>query len=295
MAWPYLALLALNVLGLALAVPRYLIWNVNHPGTVVLNAVWTLYNIIILSVATAVALETQQRRTSVRLGIETPFMMLCDDGHVVAGNTIDISMSGAQVRLAQPCSLRSTDLIRFALTSSTADCLFTGTVVENDGVNLRVAFDELTLEQETLLTRLVYSRADSWLDWRSTRNRDRPLQSLFLIVRVAFHGFALALRLLLPKTRRRDIAGEDEFGLAGKIKISSSGLRVPVLAFLLFLLLVPGLRSQARTVAPKRTCAVPHPPLKVSQKRCSCLRLLSRGTLLFTRSPPRSISHSALC
>ena len=130
-AWPYSALLGLNVLGLVAAVPRYFVWNADHPGTVILNVVWTLYNIIILSVTTAVALESPQRRTSVRVNMKTPFMMLRGDGHVISGNTVDISMSGIQVKLSQPCSLRVTDSIHFNLSSSTADCLFTGKVVGN--------------------------------------------------------------------------------------------------------------------------------------------------------------------
>ncbi len=257
-AWPYLALLGLNVLGLVAAVPRYFVWNADHPGTVILNVVWTLYNIIILSVTTAVALESPQRRTSVRVNMETPFMMLRGDGHVISGNTVDISMSGIQVKLSQPCSLRVTDSIHFNLSSSTADCLFTGKVVGNEGVNLRVVFDTFTLEQETELTRLVYSRADSWLDWRSTRKRDRPLRSFLMIVRISIHGFALALRF--PFTKSTAAAVQVPEPISHKeMSINASATGTGLTLLLLCCLLIPSARSHAQKAshsAPKASVAL---------------------------------------
>ena len=72
-AVPYLVLLGLNILGPLVAMPRYFFWNADRPGTVVLNAIWTVYNIMILSVSTAVALESKQRRADVRVEVEAGF------------------------------------------------------------------------------------------------------------------------------------------------------------------------------------------------------------------------------
>lgn len=47
-------MLLLNGLGLAMVVPRYRYWNVDHRGTVLMNVAWTLFNIIILGVTVAV-------------------------------------------------------------------------------------------------------------------------------------------------------------------------------------------------------------------------------------------------
>jgi cellulose synthase (UDP-forming) len=64
MARPFLVLLLLNLIGLGLAVMRYLYWNTDHRDTVIVNAIWVLFNMIILGVTVAVCLEKRQRRGS---------------------------------------------------------------------------------------------------------------------------------------------------------------------------------------------------------------------------------------
>ena len=54
-AQPFLILLIFNMAGLLIAVPRFFIWDRDRPGTVLMNVVWCLFNIIILGVTTAVA------------------------------------------------------------------------------------------------------------------------------------------------------------------------------------------------------------------------------------------------
>ena len=40
---------------------------------------------------------------------------------------------------------------------------------------LRVAFENLTIEEQEVLTIALYSRADSWLGWGESRESDRLL------------------------------------------------------------------------------------------------------------------------
>ncbi len=85
-AQPFLFLLGLNILGILCAIPRFIqfpsttlpfpmsILNVpammydgDRPGTIVMNLIWVLFNMVILGVATAVGWESQQRRQTVRV------------------------------------------------------------------------------------------------------------------------------------------------------------------------------------------------------------------------------------
>jgi cellulose synthase (UDP-forming) len=59
-ALPLILLLGVNITGLVMAGQRYAA-DVAHRDTVVMNALWTIYNIVILSVAASVALERRQR------------------------------------------------------------------------------------------------------------------------------------------------------------------------------------------------------------------------------------------
>ena len=78
-AQPFIVLLAFNMLGLLMVIPRFLhvpglgwLWDGTHPGTIITNALWTLFNIVILSVCIAVAREARQTRQHVRINFAAP-------------------------------------------------------------------------------------------------------------------------------------------------------------------------------------------------------------------------------
>jgi cellulose synthase (UDP-forming) len=85
-ALPLLCLLALNVAGLVMGWHRYGT-DPAHRDTVIMNVLWTIYNIVIISVATSVALERRQRRSEVRVDVQVPLTLITPDGDRVAGTT----------------------------------------------------------------------------------------------------------------------------------------------------------------------------------------------------------------
>jgi cellulose synthase (UDP-forming) len=66
-AQPFLIMLMFNIAGLLVAIPRFLIWDRERPGTVLMNVIWCIFNIIILGVCTAVARELRGWLTAPRL------------------------------------------------------------------------------------------------------------------------------------------------------------------------------------------------------------------------------------
>src|SRR5581483_449892 len=91
--------LALNILGLVLAVPRYLYWNAEHRGTVLMNATWTIFNIIILGVTIAVCYERKQRRNAVRIAARIP-VKVTGNGATLNAFSQNVSSSGMALLLA---------------------------------------------------------------------------------------------------------------------------------------------------------------------------------------------------
>src|SRR5208283_2155841 len=90
-AQPFLVMLFFNILGLIFAIPRFFVWDVDRRGTVLMNVMWCLFNIVILGVCIAVARELQQRRTTVRVGVVAPLVVTLPGGKTVTGETVDIS------------------------------------------------------------------------------------------------------------------------------------------------------------------------------------------------------------
>ncbi len=208
-AQPFLVLLVLNFLGVLAAIPRYIhvpflnfMWDGTHPGTIVMNLIWTVFNIIILGVATAVAWESQQRRQTVRVSMSVPADVVLVDGTVAQGMTADLSSGGVRLQIDRSFTALPGDAVKLVFPVLDGDATLPATVISADGRSLRAQFDPLTLQEEEALTMILYSRADTWLGWGEAREADRPLVSLGRILQLSMRGLGQTARGIL-KTRKK--------------------------------------------------------------------------------------------
>ncbi len=75
-------------------------WH-DHPGTIAMNAFWTLFNMIIVGTANAVAFESRQLRTDVRIDMHMPVEVRLPDGRSVFGESVNMSLGGASIELEE--------------------------------------------------------------------------------------------------------------------------------------------------------------------------------------------------
>ncbi|SNS48961.1 cellulose synthase (UDP-forming) [Granulicella rosea] len=206
-AQPFLVMMIFNIIGLIIAIPRffhiyvpflgYYFYDGTHPGTIVMNVVWTIFNMIILGVATAVAWESQQRRQTVRVNMSVPADVILADGTVVQGTTIDLSSGGVSMTMDRPYTAAAGESIKLVFPVLDGDAMLPATIIHAGSGDLRAQFDPLTLQEEESLTMVLYSRADTWLGWGEAREIDRPLKSLGRILQLSIHGFARTFRGLM--------------------------------------------------------------------------------------------------
>jgi cellulose synthase (UDP-forming) len=211
-AQPFLVMIFLNVCGLLMAIPRYfyiplwplsIAWDGTHPGTIVMNLIWTMFNIVVLGVATAVAWESQQRRQTVRVQMSVPADVVMADGTVVQGATADLSTGGVRINVDRSFTALPGEAIKLVFPVLDGDATLPATVVSADGRSLRAQFDPLTLQEEEALTMVLYSRADTWLGWGESRETDHPMQSLGRIFKISMHGLNITARgLMAPKKKK---------------------------------------------------------------------------------------------
>ncbi|MGD0731252.1 MAG: cellulose biosynthesis cyclic di-GMP-binding regulatory protein BcsB, partial [Terracidiphilus sp.] len=207
-ALPFVILLLLNLAGLALAVPRFFIWDHDRPGTVLMNAAWCCFNVIILGVCIAVAREMRQMRSNVRIDLVTPLMARLPDGRLIAGETIDMSSGGASIRFAEDLDCFPQTQVRLIFPLPALDSELRATVVSSEGSVLRVHFEDLTIPEQEALTMVLYSPADSWLGWSESRKSDNVLGSLARILRISLRGLlSVSFSLLTGKDRKARRAG----------------------------------------------------------------------------------------
>ncbi len=197
-ALPYIVLILLNVIALLIAPIRFFYWNAGHPGTVIMNVVWVLFNMVIVGTANAVAFESKQTRKDVRISLKMPVQIKLPNGKSLFGETADISRGGAWIRSEIPLNLPSSTRVKVIYPLRGQEAEFPAVVVKTEGLNLRLHHAELSLEQEELLTLVLYSGADTWLSRSEFREPDKPMRSFLRLVRLSVKGVWLALTAVVP-------------------------------------------------------------------------------------------------
>jgi cellulose synthase (UDP-forming) len=202
-AQPFLVMLLFNIAGLLIAIPRFFIWDRDRPGTVVMNVLWCCINIIILGVCTAVAREMRQLRTTVRISMVTPVMTTLPDGHVVTGETIDMSSGGTSIRFSEAVDAMPQTKISLAFPLPSVSVDLPAVVISSEGSVLRVRFEDLTIAEQEVLTMVLYSRADSWLGWGESRESDNVMHSMTRIFQISMHGLVSTFQSLFTSKDKR--------------------------------------------------------------------------------------------
>ena len=183
-------LLSLNLAAFGFAITRLLWSNVDNSGALLVNLGWALYNVVILGATTAIAWEARQRRQRVRLDAPIPITMRLSSGKTITGRTANISPAGLAIE-ARGVRVNEGDLVGFSFDGQDSECSFSGRIVRRQHSMLCIEFDRLDTYQEEVLTRALYSRADSWLNWRTQRGSDRPLRSFLQILGISLRALAL--------------------------------------------------------------------------------------------------------
>ena len=205
-ARPYVALILLNVLALAIAPVRFFYWNADHPGTIVMNVLWILFNMVIVGTANAVAFEARQLRSDVRIGSNKPVEVRLPDGRSLFGVSVDMSLGGAMLELEESLPIAANSRIQVIYPQRNGEASFSARALTIEGKNLRLRYEPLSVEDEELLTLVLYADADAWLGRGEERQPDQPLRSFLRLVRLSVRGVGHALVDWIPRRHSPKIA-----------------------------------------------------------------------------------------
>ena len=124
-AKPFGFLLLLNFLGMGMGLHR--VWMEGDPkGVVSVNLVWAFFNTLMLGGALAVARESKQVRSTVRVSTKLPVQILLPNGERVAGRTENLSLGGVVARLVRSDVLERGDNARIAISLGSEEYTFPG-------------------------------------------------------------------------------------------------------------------------------------------------------------------------
>ncbi|TDU30909.1 cellulose synthase (UDP-forming) [Panacagrimonas perspica] len=187
-ALPYIILLLLNLGGFGLGLWRLFTNFGDDADSLVLNLVWTSYNVVILGVCTAVAWEQREIRRAVRVSAELPARVRLPDGTEISARTLDLSEGGTMLRLPRAVSLPLGSRIQVALIPEFDLVWMDADVTRSSNEILAMKFNALSLPQERQLIYAIFGRADAWLHWAERRPPDKVGTSFGNLFRLGLTG-----------------------------------------------------------------------------------------------------------
>jgi cellulose synthase (UDP-forming) len=174
---PYLVLVLLNIIGALLAIPRLFLWNSFEADTVIVNLIWTLFNLTLLGAVLGVAAETRQVRAAHRVSKKMPATLSAGKGTITC-ETEDFSMSGLGLTTYALHELKKADLVTITL-ADTDDVHyeFPAKVVVVRINHIGVVLEDMTIDQQRAYVRCTFASPTAWVDWDKTAQVDHPLSS----------------------------------------------------------------------------------------------------------------------
>ncbi|WP_082363652.1 UDP-forming cellulose synthase catalytic subunit [Pseudomonas versuta] len=188
LAKPYIVLLVLNLCGLIYGLLRLAFGDEGFIVTLLINLAWTLYNLIIISAAVAVASETRQVRVGPRVAAQLPALLTRADGSVIEGVTQDFSQKGMGLRLPPGVSVPHGERVQISLFGNQHVSVFPAVIMFSRGDVLGARFEPLTLRQQSELVRLTFARADTWAATWGSGQVDTPLAALREVSSIGLRG-----------------------------------------------------------------------------------------------------------
>lgn len=202
-ARPYLFLIALNVIGIAMAIPRYFTQS-DPSGVLIVNVIWAFLNMLMLGACVAVSLESKQRRANVRVDTPLTATLLISPEDVHHCRVIDLSEGGLALRSERILHVTAGQEALVVLRSGDEEHRFVVETVRTSENRIHMRFLASDLAHQRAITKLVYARADSWLDWTKDQSRDRILNSLVNVFGIGAHGLWMLPSLFIKRERKAD-------------------------------------------------------------------------------------------
>lgn len=131
--------------------------------TLLLNTVWAGFSLLILIAAISVARERRQLRENIRIVTQMPVTLYFDDGFVVDGITVDISMGGLAAELPEGFSLRDRSITDVSLPMGDETLTIPVDAVRVGNGLVKLRFLPLDMARARHLVRVVMGRADAWV------------------------------------------------------------------------------------------------------------------------------------
>ena len=186
---PYIFLVLLNLVGVAVGIWRYFYGPPTEMLTVVVSMVWVFYNLIVLGGAVAVSVESKQVRRSHRVEMTMPAAIAREDGHLFSCTVQDFSDGGLGIKINGQAQILEGQKVNLLLKRGQQEYVFPTQVARVMGNEVGLKLMPLTTQQHIDFVQCTFARADTWALWQDSYPEDKPLESLLDILKLGFRGY----------------------------------------------------------------------------------------------------------
>lgn len=186
---PYIFLVLLNLVGVLVGIWRYFYGPENEVLTVFVSMAWVFYNMVILGGAVAVSVESKQVRRAHRVEISMPAAIAREDGHLFSCTVHDFSDGGLGIKINGQAQVLEGQKVNLLLKRGQQEYAFPTTVARVIGNQVGLQLMPLTTKQHIDFVQCTFARADTWALWQDSFPEDKPLESLFDILKLGFRGY----------------------------------------------------------------------------------------------------------
>ncbi len=186
---PYIFLVLLNLVGVAVGIWRYFYGPPTEMLTVVVSMVWVFYNLIVLGGAVAVSVESKQVRRSHRVEMTMPAAIAREDGHLFSCTVQDFSDGGLGIKINGQAQILEGQRVNLLLKRGQQEYVFPTQVARVMGNEVGLKLMPLTTQQHIDFVQCTFARADTWALWQDSYPEDKPLESLLDILKLGFRGY----------------------------------------------------------------------------------------------------------
>jgi cellulose synthase (UDP-forming) len=187
-AKPYFVLLVVNIIGFAVGIGRLIWWNTFETQTVVLNLIWTVYNLIIIGASLAVSLESRQVRNTHRVDMKMPASLRFPGDRTLVCSTKNISATGVGLKVPPGLSVEKNTLVSLTLFMDDAECVVNAKIANWDKESAGLELEPMTVAQETEFVKFTFARADAWVRSWGTAQHDSPRHALKEVIELGIRG-----------------------------------------------------------------------------------------------------------
>ncbi|MEJ5073762.1 UDP-forming cellulose synthase catalytic subunit [Enterobacter ludwigii] len=186
---PYLYLVILNLVGIAVGIWRHFTGPANEVLTVWVSIVWVFYNLIILGGAVAVSVESKQVRRSHRVEMKMPAAIARDDGHLFSCTLHDFSDGGVGLKINGDGQVLEGQKVNLLLKRGQQEFAFPMLVARVMGSEIGLQLLPMPTRQHIDFVQCTFARADTWALWQDSFPEDKPLESMLDILKLGFRGY----------------------------------------------------------------------------------------------------------